>query len=407
MVLFEVEVLHSGRDVGHKIGNPEVKDVKAVTQAAGAQKENMNGNAGAASNYNQYQRSEDANSTMNTSSAVLSEHLNMPIDSLSPYQNKWVIKARVMAKSNIRTWSNQKGEGKLFNVDLCDESGEIRLTAFQNAVDKFYDMIEVDKVYYISKCSIKAANKTYSKLNNDYEMQTNNDTVIQECLDDTQIPAIKYNFVPIADIGNMEAGTNVDVIAVCKTSGDLVNLVSKAGRELIKREVVLVDQSEASITMTLWGDEAKNFDGSDQPVLLVKGAKVGEYGGGKTLGGGNNIKLNPDVPEGHRLRGWFDNGGLTGEVKELSTKGLGNYSTEWMNFHESKLRNLGAGDKPDYYQVKGFIHNIRSTNAFYKACATPDCNKKVIDQGNGTYRCEKCQTETPNFKYRLLVNVSL
>lgn len=406
MVVFELEVLHSGKTVGSRIGNPEVKDFKTLNSTAAPQKENTNGNAGGASNSNQYQKREEPNVSMNTSSGNLSECLYMPIDSLSPYQNKWVIKARVTSKSNIRTWSNPKGEGKLFSFDLCDESGEIRVTAFQTAVDKFYDVIEVDKVYYISKCTIKAANKQYSKLNNDYEMQTNNDTVIEECLDVTQIPAIKYNFVPIADIGSMEAGTFVDVIAVCKSSGDLVSLVSKAGRDLIKREIVLVDQSETSIVMTLWGEDAKNFEGFDQPVLLVKGAKISEYGGGKTLGSGSNLKLNPDLPEGHRLRGWFDNGGLKGEVKELSTKGLGNYNTEWMNFYESKLRNLGAGDKPDYYQIQGFIHNIRSSNAFYKACDTPNCNKKVIDQGNGTYRCEKCQIESSNFKYRLLVNVS-
>lgn len=54
-----------------------------------------------------------------------------------------MIKARVMNKGPIKTWSNAKGEGKLFSMELCDESGEIRVTAFRDAVDKFYDMIQV------------------------------------------------------------------------------------------------------------------------------------------------------------------------------------------------------------------------------------------------------------------------
>lgn len=54
-----------------------------------------------------------------------------------------MIKARVMSKGPIRTWSNAKGEGKLFSMDLCDESGEIRATAFRDAVDKYYDMLQV------------------------------------------------------------------------------------------------------------------------------------------------------------------------------------------------------------------------------------------------------------------------
>lgn len=389
-----------------------MKDTKQATQSsssAAPQKENQNVNARAEGlQRNMYQkREENFNQSMNSSN--LNEHLTMPIDSISPYQNKWVIKARVTSKSIIRTWSNNKGEGKLFSFDLCDETGEIRATAFRDQVDKFYDLLEVDKVYYITKCQLKTANKQYSKLRNDYEMTLSNETVIQECTDATQIPEIKYNFVPINDIGSMEAGAIVDVIGVCKESSDLTNLTSKAGRELTKREVTLVDQSNASITLTLWGEEAKNFDGFEQPVLLVKSAKVGEYGGGKTLGtaSGTSLKLNPDVTEGHVLRGWYDNDGAKGEIKQLSSRAQGNYGgAEWANFHESKLKNLGAGDKPDYFQVKGFIHNVRSTNAFYKACSAPECNKKVVDQENGNYRCDKCNIESPNFKYRLLVNVS-
>lgn len=55
-----------------------------------------------------------------------------------------MIKARVTAKPPIRHWSNAKGEGKLFSMDLMDESGQIRVTAFRDQVDKFYDMIEVN-----------------------------------------------------------------------------------------------------------------------------------------------------------------------------------------------------------------------------------------------------------------------
>lgn len=54
-----------------------------------------------------------------------------------------MVRARVVSKSGIRTWSNSRGEGKLFSMDLVDESGEIRCTAFRDQCDKFYDMLEV------------------------------------------------------------------------------------------------------------------------------------------------------------------------------------------------------------------------------------------------------------------------
>lgn len=70
------------------------------------------------------------------------------------------------------------------------------------------------------------------------------------------------------------------------------------------------------------------------------------------------------------------------------------------------MNGLGAGDKPDYFSTVGMIHNIKAENACYKACPNGDCNKKVIDNGNDTYRCEKCNMDVDRFKYRLLMNVS-
>ena len=67
----------------------------------------------------------------------------VPIEGLNPYQGRWNIKARVTSKSSIRTYTNARGEGKLFSVDFADQSGGIRATAFNDSVDKFYEMLEV------------------------------------------------------------------------------------------------------------------------------------------------------------------------------------------------------------------------------------------------------------------------
>ncbi|MEQ2298216.1 60S acidic ribosomal protein P1 [Ameca splendens] len=50
---------------------------------------------------------------------------------------------------------------------------------------------------------------------------------------------------------------------------------------------------------------------------------------------------------------------------------------------------------------------MRKENCLYRACPSGDCNKKVIDQQNGFYRCEKCNREFPNFRYRLLLSANL
>jgi replication factor A1 len=43
--------------------------------------------------------------------------------------------------------------------------------------------------------------------------------------------------------------------------------------------LLIVDNSGYQVKMTLWGRSAETFDHSDFPVIAVKGAKLGDYGG--------------------------------------------------------------------------------------------------------------------------------
>ena len=63
------------------------------------------------------------------------------------------------------------------------------------------------------------------------------------------------------------------------------------------------------------------------------------------------------------------------------------------------------GDKADYFTAKGTVMFVKKDNCMYKACPTEQCNKKVIDQGNGLHRCEKCQKDFPNTKWRMILQV--
>lgn len=419
LIILDLDILHAGEDVAKQIGSP----VPISATNISANIENTKPNGGASSSAapsvkpketSSYGGGGGGHSAMNQS--VLSESLTHPISSLSPYQNKWVIKARVTNKSQIRTWSNAKGEGQLFSMDLLDESGEIRATAFRDMVDKYHEMIKVGKVYFFSKCQLKPANKQFSNLRNDYEMTFTSDTVVQECDDsdaEQSIPTIQYDFVPISSVAQLEPNAVVDVAGVCTECSDVQQFTARAsGKELKKRDVTLADTSKASVSLTLWGDDAVNFVGaSDHPVVVVKGARVSEFGGGKSLSvsSGGMMLVNPkDVSEGIKLRNWYDNGGASQVSENLSAKtgGGSGMRTEWLTFYEAKERKLGFGEKPDYFQIKGNIHLIKAANALYQACPQQDCNKKVVDQGNGTYRCEKCNNDYPNFKYRMLMNVS-
>lgn len=61
--------------------------------------------------------------------------------------------------------------------------------------------------------------------------------------------------------------------------------------------------------MTLWGNQAEEFDASTQPIVAIKGGRVKEFNGSRTvsLATSSTLQLNPDIEESHKLRGWFDN----------------------------------------------------------------------------------------------------
>ena len=181
---------------------------------------------------------------------------------------------RISSKTDIKTWNKPSGSGKLFSMDVMDDSGEIRVTAFKDQCDAFYEKAIVGKVFYISNCSVKNANKQYSKLNNEYELTFKDNGMLEQADDTGDIPTVTYNFVTISDLSGCSKDSNVDVIGVVKTAGDATNITTKAGKELTKREITLVDRSNTQVTLTLWGKTAETFDPTNNPIVAAKGARV-------------------------------------------------------------------------------------------------------------------------------------
>jgi len=410
MILIDLAVMVPGDVVGSKIGDP-----KPIVDNSGQVVEN-----GSSASVDSTPQSNSLVKPHSFEASVIDNGLQRdidvsnihPINSLSPYQNKWTIRARVVNKAPIRTWNNQRGEGKLFSMDLLDESGEIRATAFNSECDKFFDMIEVNKVYFITRGSIKTANKKFSNLNNDYELTLSGETQVFPChdFDDSQMPALKFNFTQLSNVKDVDVDGLVDVIGVCQTAGELTMLMSKTTRkELKKRDVTIVDQSLSSVTITLWDTQAEDFDGSLQPVIAIKGSRIREFMGSKSLSllGSTVMQINPDIEEAHRLRGWYDSLPSNVEFNSISARSEVGANSQFLTIKGAQLAQLGSGDKADYYSMYSHLIFVKSESALYKACPKPDCQKKVIDRNDGTYRCEKCNDETENFKYRLMLSAQL
>lgn len=337
------------------------------------------------------------------------------IDELSPYQNKWTIKARVTSKSATREYHNARGSGKLFNVNFLDETSEIRATGFNKAVDNFYDLLVEGQVYYISGCRVTIAKKQFSNLTNEYELMFEDSSIVELCEDAgsaAAIPQVRFNFVEsLGKVSSVDKDAVIDVVAVVKEIREPQQIVAKStGRPFDKRDVVVVDESNFSIVLTAWGANAVDFPARVGDVIAAKGAKVGDFNGRSlSLLQSSTMTVNPDIAEAHRLQGWFRSSGQSAEFTTMQNVAgtMTGRPENLKTMAQVKDEQLGLNDAPDYFSVKGTISHFATDTFAYPACPKEGCNKKVVDEG-GTWRCEKCNANypEPEYRYVLRFNVS-
>lgn len=139
----------------------------------------------------------------------------MKIKDLNPFLCNWKLKVKAINKKPIHIWRNEKSTGKLFTLDLLDNSGQIRKTAFNNCVNKFFDRIENNKVYFITSADLKAANKKFTSIANNFELFFNNDTEIVLSEDHNEdVPLMKYEFSSISNVKKMTKNSLVLLLII-------------------------------------------------------------------------------------------------------------------------------------------------------------------------------------------------
>jgi len=360
------------------------------------------------------------------------------IEGLSPYNNKWTVKARVTNKSDIMPFRN--GDGQRFSCNLLDQSGEIKATVFGKQSDPndlcrtMFDRMQEGSVYYIgSPCQVKEANRRYTNCNHAYELIFEAGTTCEKAEEADDIPQVQYKFATIQDLVNVEKDGTVDLIAILHDAGQVETiLIKKTGDTRPKRELTLVDQSHYQVRLTLWGDDANNFSAQEGSVLAFKGARVNDFNGRSLSGAKNSMRKNPDIDESHALKGWYDADATNIQfipiaqhdaLKGGTMSGGGMMSSKYpeKTILAVKEERIGMNDQEDGFSLKASLLYINGMMKkedsaavqllSYPAC--PKCNKKVVPENTtpeglpSDFRCEACGQTYPEANHRYLLRMNL
>jgi len=75
-------------------------------------------------------------------------------------------------------------------------------------------------------------------------------------------------------------------------------------------------------------------------------------------------------------------------------------SDSWKTLSDVVSENLGMQEKPDFFSSRSTITYIKSDNMSYPACPADKCNKKVTNEAENSWRCEKCEQTYDAPQYR-------
>ncbi|KAJ0776976.1 putative replication factor A protein [Helianthus annuus] len=339
-----------------------------------------------------------------------------PLASLNPYQGNWTIKVRLTSKGNMRHYKNARGEGCVFNVELTDEDGtQIQATMFNEAARKFFDVFEMGKVYYISKGTLKVANKQFKTVQNDYEMTLNENSQVEEAVNEAAfIPETKFNFVPIDQLGPyVNQKELIDVIGVVQSVSPTMSIRRKIDNESIpKRDITIADDTKKTVVVSLWNVLAtdlgqKLLDMADEsPVVAIKSLRVSDFQG-VSLSTVNKsiIEVNPNSPDSEKLKSWFQSEGKETNMESIGSNLNGGRSmyADRVTLNQITSNSSLGEEKPVWYSIRACMSMIRSDQAmYYQACKT--CYKKVTEDVGSGYWCQACQKNDSDCSLRYILS---
>jgi replication factor A1 len=322
-----------------------------------------------------------------------------PIQTINPYQSGWTIKGRCTYKSDIRKFQNARGEGSVISFELTDKSGSIRATAFTEQTADVDLKVHTGRVYTLTRGQLKQANEKYNKSTSSFEMTLDRNSVLLEADEDDSVGQIQYNFVKIAALDHVEVKGMCDVVAVVHEVGEISEIIVRStGEPMKKRSVTLIDDSNATVELTLWRNQAETLlsdeDIARHPVMVLRNANRGDFGGVcLNTSRMTVIEIDPtSIAEANALRGWYDAGGASVVgIQSLSGGGVsgGKILGDRKSFQEAQdedvLPCISGGNV--MFVMRGYVAFIKKDKELSYP-SDPETKKKCTQIASGMWHSE-------------------
>eukprot|EP00914_Ancora_sagittata_P017553 GHVO01034557.1.p1 GENE.GHVO01034557.1~~GHVO01034557.1.p1 ORF type:complete len:490 (-),score=79.35 GHVO01034557.1:147-1616(-) len=347
----------------------------------------------------------------------------LPIAQISGFSPPaWVISARVV--DLWRAPVRDGGQGlKIFTIDLMDSQGDmIRAKFWDEAANKWDKILQKGKVYKFGKGRVNVANKKYNNLQHYYELTFDSNSEISEAAEDEAVnikeaPSMpQMKFTKLRDIyqSTRPLPYITDVMCVIKSSkaADTVNVKTKDAT-VSRRELVLVDDSEYELVITLWDAAVELLEPimTEEPcVVAISGLQIREWRG-KTGQSTRMTKLYAANPtdEGSNLLRWYNENSKSVEFRTMQERVGDAQGTgpEIVSLSEAFdiLQDFHGDQKVvevQDLQVSKFHFRSKTDDliSVYTACST--CKRRLIASDN-EYRCENCDAVVePAYRYSVM-----
>ncbi|CAB3404838.1 unnamed protein product [Caenorhabditis bovis] len=345
---------------------------------------------------------------MNRKGASKTEGGVMPIAAVTPYASNFKIHGMVSRKEEMRTLPAKNM--KIFNFELTDVHGDcIRVTAFNEVAESMASLIVENMSYYVSGGSVRVANKRFNSTGHDYEITLRSDSKVEPGGEIFSTPKLNVKRVELNKIPS-QIGNMIDVLVVVeRMDEEPTHFTSRQGKELIKRELDVVDESGVQIRVTMWGEEATNVNKDlVGKVVLFKGLIPKEFNGAYSLNTTSSTRIHsvPDIPGVAELFEWYENERPKVDIQTISQMAPSNSEAPRTIAGIIEMRFGNESEKGDYASLKAMITRVNPSNAIYKGCSNEGCQKKVVES-DGEYRCEKCNSSSTTFKWLYMIQFEI